>query len=185
LHRDAQCEGAAASYDTVDFELGMVSVSDGFADRETKAGTTRVAAARIVSAIESVKDSRQMFGRDASTGVGDRKYGIARFDTGAKRDATFRGRVIERVGEEIQDNLSDAARVRPALCGRGFACERDTAFFGEGLEQCNSFASDVSEVAVFQFQRRFAGIPLGEFEQRFRELPQAAGGANAVLGGLT
>jgi hypothetical protein len=33
------------------FELGMVSVSDGFADRETEAGTTCVAAARIVSAI--------------------------------------------------------------------------------------------------------------------------------------
>ena len=73
--------------------------------------------------------------------------------------------MVERVGDEIEDDLRDAVRVGLAASGGEVEDERNAAFVGEGLEECRGFACDFGEIAIGNFRHDRVGVVGGEFEE--------------------
>src|SRR3989442_1487270 len=82
----AQSDGKGRSFAGLagHFDRAAVGVHNSFGNGQTESAASRRTRARFVGPIKTLKDVREVFGRDALAGVGDRHDGGAAFATNAE-----------------------------------------------------------------------------------------------------
>lgn len=91
--------------------------------------------------------------------------------------------VVDGVGEEVGDDLADAAGVAVDLRGGEVGVDGDVFGGGDGLEEVDGFAGGGGEVEGLEIHALGAGVEPGELEERFGEVAHALGGALAGFEG--
>src|SRR5439155_10413799 len=106
--RQGHRTGRAFFGDAGELDLAAVRGDNRPGDTQAQAGSTLVAAASLVHSIEAVKDTWQMFRRDADTCVANRHDGVlvACFRPDFNRAALRR--VFDRVIQEVVKDLAQA-----------------------------------------------------------------------------
>src|SRR5579864_9063878 len=109
--RDREVERGAVTDGAFDPDLASVHLHDLLNDREAEASPRyrlRGAAAYAPEALEDVAD---LLRRDAEPGVGDADQGVPALDTAGQRDRAPFGRVLDRVVDEVADDLDQTVAV--------------------------------------------------------------------------
>src|SRR5262249_54246253 len=102
-------EGAAAAGDAFDPEAAAVELDQPSGEREAESGAFGPLAVRRL--FELLEDRLELLWRDAGAGIGDGDFDPAFVEPGGEVYAT-RGRgELDRVGQEIEDNLAHATPV--------------------------------------------------------------------------
>src|SRR6185295_10457246 len=85
-----------------------------FHDRKAKPGAASRTSARVVRPVETLKDKRQVFRRDARTAISDRDVDVPIALDLARADfyPAIRWRVGNRVCKQVSEHLRNALRVR-------------------------------------------------------------------------
>src|SRR5256885_11227636 len=86
---------------------------DPLADGEAESGARALARARArgVGAPEAIEHVRQVTGRDADPGVGDREHGASVVAAELDRDLAATRRVFHRVFDQVEGELAEAAPI--------------------------------------------------------------------------
>ena len=100
-----------------------VRVHDGFADGESQAAASLSVTACGIGAIESLEDVGQIFRRDSESGVRDKQEHAIAFK--ARGDACCAARlvVMNRVGQQVGDELTQTMKVRRNVVFEKYAKE--------------------------------------------------------------
>jgi hypothetical protein len=89
-----------------------VSLDNSLGNRQSQPGTASLGFARLPETVEQV---RQILSCDSGAGIGDAKQhaAIARF--GRDRDATSASGELERVADQVLEDLQQAVAIGPEL----------------------------------------------------------------------
>src|SRR5437016_1410974 len=110
--RQAHGDRGAEARPAGDLERAAVQLDQAAADRQAEAGAAVLARERVLDLVEGLADPRQLVRRDADAAV---RYGdgeaAALLEPRVERDGAALGRELDRVGQEIEQDLLDRARI--------------------------------------------------------------------------
>jgi hypothetical protein len=136
-------------------------------DREADAETACPASRAAVGLAEALEDVRQKTGDDPASRVGDAQYDLGIRSRQGDLDASVGGRELDRVREQVGDDLlqpigvaTDADR---AAVYR--ANDADALPFGRRRERIDRTRDDGTDVDRLQPERHLAGHDAGDVEQ--------------------
>ena len=137
--------------------------------------------AGFVGAMEALEDVGEIFRWDGGTGVFHHEEDAAVFARGADAQGSSGVIVLQRVGEEVGDDLCEAFGIALEGCWLEVRVKGDRAIGCEWGDEFEGFACDGCEVAGFPVEGLLTAVELGEVEQGFDEAAHALG---CALGGL-
>src|SRR5882762_6364437 len=98
---------------------------DGLANRQPQPAATFGAGARFVRAIKALKNVREVFGRNALAGVGDDEQSGVVLSAGCNADLTVRIVVVNRIAEQVDNDLVEMGGVAKGGSRRELALDSD------------------------------------------------------------
>src|SRR5881394_699896 len=161
------------------FDRAAMGLHNGLGNGQAESAASSRARARFVGAIKPLEDMREVFGRDALAGVGDRHDRGAVFAARADAYFTVGFVVVDGVGKEVRDHLAQALSVAAGLSGPEVTVDLDAALLCEGTDAFDACAAVLRQVEVFALDLLLAGVKSGQFEQRLGEAPHLLGGVQA------
>ena len=91
----------------LDNDLAAVSLHHLLHDSQTQSGATGGACARGVRAIETFKEVRQMFGRNANSGILHAYFDQRLDGSGGNADLSLAGSMYNGIAQQVAENLGD------------------------------------------------------------------------------
>lgn len=101
------CELAAQTRRAFQVQPAAVGRNEGIGNAQAQAHALRKATARL-AAIEGGKDALLLLGGNAWAGIADPDPGFVLLDARAERHGSFGGRVLDRVAEQVAQNLGQS-----------------------------------------------------------------------------
>ena len=142
------------------------------AQRETQAGAADLAGVRGIDAEEAREHLRLLPGRDAEPGIADADADDPVRAGCGDRHRAARGRVLDRVGQQVGEHLPDAVAVadqRERLAGRS---ELDPLTAGLRRAQFHLVVDEVGQLERLEGQREAPGLDLLQIEEVVDECRQ-------------
>ena len=159
-------------------------VHNGFADGQAESGAAAGASAGFVSPVKALEDLRQILGGDAHAGVGDGEDGSTIFRAGAEADFAVGLIVVDRVSEQVGEDLCQVVGVAEGFGERQVTVDLKAALAGERTDAFDTGAGGFRQVEALAPAVFLAGFEAREFEQRFGEPSHLLSGVQAGFDGL-
>ncbi len=110
--REFDGERRAFAFDAVNLNRRVMEIDDMLDNGKTETGPAGVSAPCLIDPVEPFKDTAHFFRRDADAVIFDDQIRAVRSLLDGDLDLAAFRRVVDRIGDEIQDDLFDAVHVR-------------------------------------------------------------------------
>src|SRR6266516_5740087 len=169
--REGHADRRAVADSAARFHAPTVRLDEVLHDREAEPGPALGARSSRIGAVEALEDAGKVLGRDTGSGVLDRQQRGTTLALGRDRDPAARGRVAQRIVEQIGEDLAGGVGVGSDGLRRGADVEGELdpvrlRATGEG-RPC--LAGDGTDVDPLRCRAPASGLDARQVEQLFHQ----------------